>query len=245
MITKLILGIGTDILKNIPGRIAIDIDAGLSFDIDGMLGEARGIMEVCSHLRIDSARILINIPATWEGMMAARQLERDRVKCNLIMVYSFIQAQVCAEIGASQISIPVAPISDWYKTKEPHIDNSGVNDVGVATLNHIYQNYKYFGCPTKIMGVYFNSIEQIQLLAGCDRLAISPLLLDELAKETLPLTRQLNEPLVTENIAFNMTEKEFRWHLNSSAMANEKLAEDIRNLAETQRQIEYLVAQYL
>lgn len=245
IIARLAIGIGAEILKNIPGRIAIDIDASLSFDTDGMVSKARELIDVFRSLRIDNSRILIKIPATWEGIMAARQLERERINCNLTMVYGFIQAQACAEAGVFLISVPVAPVSDWYKTNEPNTDSSYANGVGIENLNHIYQNYKYFGVRTQIMASHFYTVEQVQLLAGCDRLAIAPLLLDELTEQTLPLTRQLNKPETTENASFTMTEKEFRWHLNSSVMANAKLAEDIRILAEHQRQIEDFINQYL
>jgi transaldolase len=162
-------------------------------------------------------------------------------------VYSFIQAQACADAGVFQISIPVGPTCEWYKINEPGMDYSGANDPGVATLNSIYQNYKYFGYPTRIMGTGFNSVQQIQALAGCDQLAITPALLDELSKQTGSLERQLIAPIPApeDYRPPAIPEKEFRWSFNYSVMAHAKLAGDIRSLDDTQRQIEEIISQYL
>lgn len=247
IINKLTASIGVEILKHIPGRIAIDVDANLSFDTDGIINQARELVETYRSLRIDQARLLIKIPATWEGIQAAHKLERDQINCSLNFVYSFIQAQVCADAGVFQISIPVNPTCAWYKTNEPGIDYSGASDPGVAILSSIYQNYKYFGYPTRIIGTGFNSMRQIQALAGCDQLAITPVLLDELSKQTGQMERQLVAPIPApeDYRPRNTPEKEFRWHFNASVMAHAKLADDIRSLDDTQRQIEEIISQYL
>ncbi len=247
IINKLTINIATEILKHIPGRIAIDIDASLSFDSDGTMRKARELADTFRQLRIDQSRLLIKIPATWEGIQAAQNLERERINCSLVFVYSFIQAQACADANVFQISTPVGPTCEWYKTNEPGMDYSGANDPGVATLNSIYQNFKYFGYPTRIMGTGFNSMLQIQALAGCDQLGITPALLDELSKQTGPLERQLVAPIPApeDYRPSAMPEKEFRWSFNYSVMAHAKLAEDIRLLDDTQRQIEAIINQHL
>ncbi len=247
IITKLTTSIGIEILKHIPGRIVIDIDASLSFDTDGIINKAREWEDTYRNFRIERSRFLIKIPATWEGIQAAHKLERGGINCSLIFVYSFIQAQACADAGVFQISIPVGPTCEWYKTNEPGMDYSGANDPGVATLNSIYQNYKYFGYPTRIMGTGFSSMAQIQALAGCDQLAITPALLDELSKKTGSLERQLiaSIPAPVEDRPRNTPEKEFRWSFNYSIMAHTKLAEDIRSLDGIERQIEDIISQYL
>lgn len=245
IINKLTVNSAIEILKHIPGRTAIEIDASLSFDIDGIMRKARELVDTFRNLRIDQSRLLIKIPATWEGIQAAQKLERERINCSLVFVYSFIQAQACADANVFQISTPVGPTCEWYKTYEPGVDYSGANDPGVATLNSIYQNYKYFGYPTRIMGTGFNSVRQIQALAGCDQLAITPALLDELSKQTGPLERQLIAPTPEDYRPPAMPEKEFRWSFNYSVMAHAKLADDIRSLDGIQRQIEEVISQYL
>ena len=247
IITKLTASIGLDILKNISGRIAIDIDANLSFDCEGIIAKARELANLYSDLRVDQRRILIKIPATWEGIQAVQQLEREQINCSLTFVYSLIQAQACVDVGSFQISVPVGPACNWYKINEPELDHSDANDPGVATLSHIYQNYKYLGYPTRVTGTDFNNRVQTCALAGCDQLVITPLLLDELSKQTSLLERQLiaPTPAAPEYRPSNMTEKEFRWHFNSNAMAHAKLAEDIRSLADIQFQLEQTISQFL
>jgi len=247
IINKLTVSIAVEVLKHIPGRTTIEIDASLSFDIDGIISKARELLDTFRNLRIDQSRLLIKIPATWEGIQAAQKLERERINCSLVFVYSFIQAQACADAGVFQISIPVGPTCEWYKINEPEMDCSGVNDPVISTLNSIYQNYKYFGYSTRIMGTSFNSMFQIQTLAGCDELAITPALLDELSKQTGPLERQLITPVPApeDYRPPAMPEKEFRWSFNYSVMAHAKLAEDIRSLDGTQRQVEEIISQYL
>lgn len=247
IINKLTASIGIEILKNIPGRIAIDIDASLSFDTDGIMSKARELADTYRNFRIDESRLLIKIPATWEGIQAAQKLERERINCSLVFVYSFVQAQACADASVFQVSIPVGPTCEWYKTNEPGIDYSGTNDPGVATLNSIYQNYKYFGYSTRILGAGFNNTLQIQALAGCDQLAIAPVLLDELSKKSGQMERQLIAPIPApeDYRPRNTPEKEFRWDFNVSVMAHAKLADDIRSLDDTQRQIEEIISQYL
>jgi len=247
IVNKLILSSAIEILKHIPGRIAIEIEASLSFDTDGIINKAHELLGAYRNLRIDQSRLLIKIPATWEGIRAAQQLERERINCNLVFVYSFIQAQICADANVFQISVPVGPTSAWYKTNEPEMDYAGVNDPGVATLNSIYQNYKYFGYSTRVSGTAFNNTDQIRALAGCDQLAITPALLDQLGKQTGQLERQLSAPTPApeDYRPSNTPEKEFRWSLNCSVMAHAKLAEDIRSLEDTQRQIDDFIGQYL
>lgn len=247
IINKLTASIGVEILKYIPGRIAIDIDASLSFDAEGIINRVRELEGIYRNLRIDQSRLLIKIPATWEGIQAARQLERGGINCSLVFIYGFIQAQACADAGIFEISIPVGSTSEWYKTHEPDVDYAGINDPGVATLYSIYQHYKYFGYPTRIMGTGFNSMMQIQALAGCDQLAITPVLLDELSAQTGPLERRLSPtiPAATDYRPTDTPEKEFRWSLNSSVLACTKLAEDLRSLDSTQRQIQDIISQHL
>lgn len=244
---KLTTSIGSDILKNISGRIAIDIDANLSFDSDGIIGKARELAGLYRNLRIDPSRILINIPATWEGIQAARPLEREGIHCSLEFVYSPIQAQACTAAEVFQISVPVGATTNWYKINEPQMDSSGDNDPGVATLRSIYDYYKYFNYPIRITGTGFTNIAQIQALHGCDQLTIIPELMDELSKHTDSLERKLLNPVETgeKYRPQDISEKAFRWDLNSNVMAHAKLAEDIRSLADIQFQIEQIISQSL
>jgi transaldolase len=84
-----------------------------------------------------------------------------------------------------------------------------------------------------IMGASFRNVGEIVELAGCDRLTISPALLDELAASTEPVSKKLDaSEAVSMDIAkIDMDELKFRWMMNEDPMATEKLAEGIRNFA--------------
>lgn len=247
IVNKLFASIGVEILKNISGRIAVDIDANLSFDSDGIIGKARELADSYRKLRIDTSRILIKIPATWEGIQAVRQLQREHVNCSLESVYGYIQAQACTVVEAFQISIPVAAATNWHKTNEPELDSSGDNDPGVANLRSIYNYCKYFNYRTRVTGKGFNNITQIQALHGCDHLTITPTLMEELRKNTDALELKLLKSTESgeEYRPEDIPEKEFRWNFNASVMAHAKLAEDIRALADIQFQLEQTIGQFL
>ena len=233
------VAVGKEILQVIPGRISTEVDARLSFDTQATLRRAERLIELYDASGISRERVLIKIAATWEGIRAAEQLERAGIQCNLTLLFSFAQASACADAGAFLISPFVGRIYDWYKKAEGR-DFSGMEDPGVQSVSQIYRYYKANGYKTVVMGASFRNLGQIEALAGCDRLTISPDLLQQLAADSGLLERQLqangaSEPRQTLN------ESQFRWGLNEDAMATEKLAEGIRLFARDQEKLEALL----
>ena len=230
----LLVRFGCEILKTIPGRVSTEVDARLSFDTAGTLARARRLMSLYEAQGISRKRVLIKIAATWEGIQAAAELEREGIHTNLTLLFSFAQAVACGQAKVQLISPFVGRIYDWYKkTAGAAWDESvsaGVNDPGVKSVRNIYNYYKKNGIATEVMGASFRNVGQIVALAGCDLLTISPDLLALLAANETPLTVSLDAqaakgmdlPLVQYN------EAGFRFALNEDAMATEKLAEGIR-----------------
>jgi len=234
-IDKLFVKFGTEILKIVPGRVSTEVDARLSFDKDGQIEKAKKLIAMYEKEGIEKSRVLIKLSSTWEGIQAAKVLEAEYgITCNLTLLFSFAQAVACAEANVNLISPFVGRIFDWYvkntgqKTFEPK------EDPGVKSVTSIYNYYKKFGYKTIVMGASFRNVDQIKALAGCDNLTISPKLLDELAKSTDLLTKELSaeaaQGLELEKVSLD--EKKFRWLMNEDAMATEKLAEGIRKFAE-------------
>ena len=93
------------------------------------------------------------------------------------------------------------------------------------------------------MGASFRNVGEIEALAGCDRLTISPALLDALAADTGTLQRALSphkpSPKPPE---VKLDEKAFRWAMNQNPMATEKLAEGIRLFAKDLGELRKIVA---
>jgi transaldolase len=239
---RLLVNFGCEILKIIPGRVSNEVDAALSFDIEGSVAKARKLVGMYDEAGIDRERILIKLASTWEGIRAAQQLEREGIHCNLTLLFSFAQAGACAEAGVTLISPFVGRIYDWYKKQRGSEIPAG-EDQGVASVTRIYHYFKKFGYKTQIMGASFRKVEQIVDLAGCDLLTISPNLLEQMAKTTgdVPRRLSLEGALATRMTKIHLDEKSFRWMHNEDAMAVEKLSEGIRQFYADTRKLEQYV----
>jgi len=236
---KLAVDIGHEILQLIPGRISTEVDARLSFDTAATLEKARRLIALYAEKGVGRDRVLIKIAATWEGIQAAEVLEQEGIQCNLTLLFSIAQAVACADAGVFLISPFVGRILDWYKNSTGRNDYTAADDPGVLSVKEIYQYYKFFDIDTVVMGASFRNAEEIMALAGCDRLTISPALLDELQASQVKLTRQLSTDQLPKNLApYSADEKSFRWQMNTNAMATEKLAEGIRGFTSDQLKLE-------
>ncbi|MBA2778649.1 transaldolase [Billgrantia kenyensis] len=235
--------IGSEISSLVPGYVSTEVSARLSFDTEATLARARSLIERYERHGIGAERILIKIASTWEGIRAARQLEREGIHCNLTLLFSFAQAQACADAGVTLVSPFVGRILDWNKAKWPDADFSGDNDPGIKSVRRIYEHYKGHGYKTIVMGASFRNTAEIVSLAGCDRLTISPSLLDELAQSEDRLERRLTPVDAETSPPEPQDEAEFRWEMNEDAMATEKLAEGIRKFTDDQRKLEKLLSE--
>lgn len=233
------VAVGQEILKVIPGRISTEVDARLSFDTEATLRRAERLVELYDKAGIGRERVLIKIASTWEGIRAAERLERSGIQTNLTLLFNFAQAVACAEAGVFLISPFVGRIYDWYKKAEGR-DYAGAEDPGVQSVSRIYRYYKAHGYETVVMGASFRNLGQIEALAGCDRLTISPDLLQKLAEDDGQLVRQLSTEGAAEPRQ-TLDQPAFRWQFNEDAMATEKLAEGIRLFARDQEKLEALL----
>ncbi len=245
----LLVRFGCEILQTIPGRVSTEVDARLSFDTAATLARARRIMALYEAQGISRARVLIKVAATWEGIQAAAELEREGIHTNLTLLFAFSQAVACGQAQVQLISPFVGRIYDWYKKTAgaawDEAAQSGVNDPGVRSVQAIFNHYKKHGIRTEVMGASFRNVGQITALAGCDLLTISPDLLAQLAATEAPLTAALDaqaaQALDLPAVAYN--EASFRLALNEDAMATEKLAEGIRAFCADAVKLEALMLQ--
>ena len=234
------VSVGSGILKVIPGRISTEVDARLSFDEPALLQKANQLIELYDKAGVGRDRVLIKLASTWEGIRAAEKLEKAGIQTNLTLLFSFAQAAACADAGVFLISPFVGRIYDWYK-KSTGIDYTGSDDPGVQSVTRIYNYYKANGYNTVVMGASFRNLNQIEQLAGCDRLTISPDLLEKLALDDGKLERKL-APGHNGEPRLSLNEAQFRWASNEDAMATEKLAEGIRQFARDQEKLEALLS---
>jgi len=237
VVDEVLVRFGLEILKVVPGRVSTEVDARLSFDQAATVARARRIMGLYEAAGIGRDRVLIKIASTWEGIQAARELERDGIHCNLTLLFAFCQAVACGDAQVQLISPFVGRIYDWYKKSAgaawDEAAMAGVNDPGVKSVTAIYNFYKKHGIATEVMGASFRNVGQILALAGSDLLTISPDLLAQLQASDAPVTPHLtvDAARASDVPAQSLDEKAFRWALNDDAMATEKLAEGIRAFA--------------
>ncbi|WP_313612124.1 transaldolase [Agrobacterium sp.] len=227
---RLAISVGAALAKLVPGRVSTEVDADLSFDTEASIAKAHGIIAAYKERGIERDRILIKLASTWEGIRAAQVLQSEGIDCNLTLLFSKAQAIACAEAKAFLISPFVGRILDWHK-KATGQDYTAETDPGVLSVRGIYNYYKANGISTIVMGASFRNAGEIEALAGCDRLTISPALLEELDKDQGTLERKLSPDNITAEPLQSLDEKAFRWMLNEDAMATEKLSEGIRLFA--------------
>ncbi len=238
----LAVGIGLEILKIVPGRISTEVDARLSFDTKASIAKAHELIRLYEKGGVDKSRVLIKLASTWEGIRAAEVLEKEGINCNLTLLFGFNQAAACADAGVFLISPFVGRILDWYKANTDKKEYTSEEDPGVISVRHIYNYYKQNGYKTVVMGASFRNIGEIEALAGCDRLTISPQLLQELDQDKSELKRVLSPDRTGDAIAKRIeTEASFRFGVNQDAMATEKLAEGIRGFVKDQINLENLL----
>lgn len=247
VIDHLLVGFGVEILKIVPGRVSTEVDARLSFDVQGSILKAKELIAMYEATGIERERILIKLASTWEGVEAARQLQKEGIHCNMTLMFSLAQAIACADANAKLISPFVGRIFDWYKKATGESYDDPATDPGVLSVETIYNYYKKFGYDTEVMGASFRRIGQITELAGCDLLTISPDLLEELQNSDAVIERKLDAAKAAnaEIAKIEMDEATFRWMLNEDAMATEKLAEGIRKFGQDMDKVREIVAKRL
>lgn len=246
IVDYLLVLFGVEILKIVPGRVSTEVDAHLSFDIEGSVRKAHDLIKLYEKKGVDRSSVLIKLASTWEGVAAAKILQKEKINCNMTLLFSFPQAVICAEAGVRLISPFVGRIYDWYK-KNTGKEYVGDDDPGVESVHRIYNYYKKFGYSTQVMGASFRNKGQILSLAGCDLLTISPELLAELkaSKETVVQKLSVAKAKAEKIDKVSYDEKTFRFELNEDAMATEKLAEGIRKFAADVKELEKLILQKL
>jgi len=247
---KVSVNFGIEITKIVPGYVSTEVDARLSFDTEATITKARKLIGLYKEAGIDKSRILIKIAATWEGIQAAKVLEKeDGITCNLTLIFSKAQAIACAEAGATLISPFVGRIMDFYKAEELKKDSGFTGfdppstDPGVMSVTEIYNYYKKHGYQTIVMGASFRNTDEILELTGCDRLTISPGLIEQLKNSEGTVEKKLDAEKSQEMDIpkINVDEKTFRMMNAMDPMCTEKLAAGIRGFAADIEKLETII----
>jgi len=240
---RLAVEFGKRILAIVPKRVSTEVDARLSFDTQATIEKGRSIIAQYESAGISRERILIKIASTWEGIRAGEILEKEGIHCNLTLLFGLHQAVACAEAGITLISPFVGRILDWYK-KDTGRDYAPAEDPGVLSVRSIYNYFKKYGYKTEVMGASFRNIGEIEELAGCDLLTISPALLAQLNSTEGELPRKL-DPEAAKSLEIpklNLDHETFIKMHAADRMATDKLAEGIAGFSKALEHLEGVLA---
>jgi len=227
---RLTVGVGAMLAALVPGRVSTEVDADLAHDTPATIAKAHKFIAMYAERGVPREKILIKVAATWEGVEAARQLQQDGIDCNLTLIFNQTQALACAEAGVFLISPFVGRILDWY-VANGQAPASIDEDPGVKFVRGVYAEFKKRGSQTVVMGASFRSTAQIEALAGCDRLTISPDLLEKLEAEQGELPRKLS-PVPAETVQVTPIDAaRFATDLAADPMATDKLGSGIDTFA--------------
>ncbi|MCS3746558.1 transaldolase [Xanthomonas sp. 3793] len=241
---RLTIGVGVKLAELVPGRVSTEVDADLAHDTQATIAKARKFIAMYAERGVSKDKILIKIAATWEGIEAARQLQREGIDCNLTLIFNRSQALACAEAGVFLISPFVGRILDYY-VAQGQTPASIDEDPGVVFVRTVYNEFKRRGSSTVVMGASFRSTAQIEALAGCDRLTISPDLLEKLDAEHGQLPRKLS-PAAADNAQITpINSDSFATDLAADPMATEKLAGGIDTFAKDLQALRKTIADKL
>ncbi|MDF2549645.1 MAG: tal-B [Chlamydiales bacterium] len=244
ILDHLMIRFGLEILKIVPGRVSIEVDARHSFNTAKNIEKAHVLIKAFEKNGIDRKRVLIKLASTWEGIQAAQELEKEGIHCNMTLIFSLAQAMAAGEAKATLISPFVGRILDWYAKQAGAPQYLPEEDPGVLSVKEIFTYYKKFGYKTQVMGASFRNKDEILQLAGCDLLTIAPKFLSELEATAGSVEKKLDEAAAkrAEVEKKILDEKAFRWMFNENAMAVEKLSEGIRNFGKDTLKLEALIA---
>ncbi|WP_329766922.1 transaldolase [Stenotrophomonas geniculata] len=227
---RLTIGVGALLSTLVPGRVSTEVDADQAHDTEATVAKARQFIQMYADAGVPREKILIKIAATWEGVEAARILQAEGIDCNLTLIFNPTQALACSEAGAFLISPFVGRILDWY-VANGQTPASIDEDPGVKFVRGVYAEFKRRGSSTVVMGASFRSTAQIEALAGCDRLTISPDLLEKLDADHGELPRKLVAGAADGVAVTPIDAAKFAADLAADPMATEKLATGIEAFA--------------
>jgi len=230
-------------VKLVPGYVSTEVDIRASFDTAESLRRARRIIAMYEAEGVPRSRVLVKLAGTWEGIQAARELEKEGITCNITLIFGFIQAVAAAQARARLISPFPGRIKDWHAANGGTPTYEPEEDPGVVCVSSMYAYYKAHGhegtiCmpaswrPSRGPSDPTFAIDEIVALAGVDRMTIPPPLLKQLAAVEAPLPRLLTPeaaaaaaPALVSDGAIG--ESEFRMALNADVCATTKMAEGI------------------
>ncbi|KAI3689664.1 hypothetical protein L2E82_47629 [Cichorium intybus] len=226
-VNKALVNVGGELSKLVPGRVSTEVDARLAYDTHAIVGKVENLLNLYNSIDVPAERLLFKIPATWQGIEAARLLESEGIQTHMTFVYSFCQAAAAAQAGASVIQIFVGRLRDWARNHsgDPEIEAAlkRGEDPGLALVTKAYNYIHRYGHKSKLMVASIRNKQDVFNVLGVDYI-ITPLkILQALKESTTPdddkytFVERLNSKSAA---AYNFTEEELvKWDQLSFASA--------------------------
>ena len=168
-----------DLLKEIcaivPGPVNAEVTAP---DAPGMLRQAMELKEVAPN-------IIIKIPMIPEGLKALKTLSEKKVKTNVTLIFSPVQALIAAKLGATYVSPFIGRLDD-------------ISQVGMDVIRQIRQIFDNYGLETQILTASVRHPVHVleAALAGSDVATMPYKVYEMLIKH--PLTDSGNEKFLAD-----------------------------------------------
>ena len=231
-IERLPVAFSKRILQVIDGQVSVEVDGRLAFKRRTMIDKARTIIDLFEQAGIDKARVLLKIPATWEGIEAAKKLrEKNGIQCHMTLVFGMHQVAASADAGATVIAPNVGRITDWFKKNDGVEGYEPQDDPGVKRAAEMHHYLRAHGYETLLMPSTFRSEDQALALAGCDLLCLPPKLIDQLANRQggVDQTALSDSPTDSEKLTIDQTT--FDAQHSDDQVSRSKLAAGVKNLS--------------
>lgn len=90
-----------------------------SLSADEMVAKAHTLLGMYDEMKVGKGRLIFRLPATWQGIQAAGQLESEGVATQVFLVYSLVQGVAAAQAGVSVVQPNAGRVRDWF-TKHPN-----------------------------------------------------------------------------------------------------------------------------
>ena len=218
------------LLEIVRGDVSLEVDGRLAYQRRPTIERARAMHAQLAALGADTSRILFMIPATWEGIEAARKLaEKDGIRCHLTLVFGMHQLAAAAAAKAAVISPAVGRISDFHRKKEGVERFEPARDPGVLLTAQMADYLAHHGRESVIMPATFRGAEQAAALAGMPRLSLPPALLAELAVTEGELSIAEREATAPEPLT--IAAGRFQALHAADPVASQKLQRGVKNLS--------------
>ncbi|KAJ7574828.1 hypothetical protein C8J56DRAFT_462218 [Mycena floridula] len=255
---RLLAQLGFEISRRVPGRVSVSVDPRLAYDTEAIIRKGIRLVTLLEELGLPRDRVLVKIPATYPGILAARSLEHGSspIYTNMTLVFSHVQALACAQAGLSVISPFIGRVKDWW-TANGYVDSSIESHPGILLVRHIRSSYQLLGYKTHIMAAGFRNVDELVEMSclgsavGPDFVTIPPVLMEGMR---LRKSGALTAPVKSSEISDAVEKREYlglegaafyEHDIGLERIATEKVPEGLEKFSKDAQILEDMIKEWL